>query len=117
MRVCIEAIRVLTIRIILPQRSVGSTPIIIDYQPAVRDTDLTIRQTVTFESCVFEDMEYGRNEVQFRAANLPSDTATLVLATHPWNTVIFRDCVFRNNEVNEDQVKKCIRGNLWRLSD
>jgi len=76
------------------QRSGGSAPIEIDHE----SRPSLVRQTIIFESCVFENLQYGPNTVTY--AESYSDTSTLILAGLFTNIVVFRDCIFRNNEVN-----------------
>ena len=101
-----QFIRILTLVIYFPyawQRSAPFTPIIIDH---VQDaSNPRLRQTVTFEGCIFEDMKYGlpfftSSSVWHPAFPFhgPSDIATMILATNNANTVAFRDCVFRSNQ-------------------
>ena len=53
-----------------------------------------IQQNVLFEGCIFEDITFGE-----RRPN--AETATLVKATHPANSLAFRECVFRNIQVSQ----------------
>ena len=88
--------------------SVDFTPVVIGYN---NDTlgrkldDPPIRQTVTFESCVFFNMRFGQNTVVNNDDDTPNaaenytDITTLFMATHPANTLIIRDCVFRENGI------------------
>lgn len=108
-------------------------PIFIGYEDDWKDPN--IRQTVTFESCVFEEIDLGNalaakdisyandydlpnNDVigPINGSNDPNngntyakryanytDFSTLILATGPANTVVVRDCVFRNGNDNQDE--------------
>jgi len=71
------------------------TPIKIDF-PGWND-EPTIRQIVTFESCIFENLQYGPTDIPDGEA-YPGLSA-LIVATNSKNTVTVRDSVFRNNDV------------------
>ena len=86
----------------------GFTSIVIDFQQ--RNSTPLVTQTVTFEGCIFQDINYGPNSVpkivQWYQPNQPESTSlaldypdltTLVMVTTPANKVIFRDCTFRSN--------------------
>jgi hypothetical protein len=83
------------------QRSSSLTPIIVNFQG--HESDPSIRQRVTFDSCLFEDITYGA---------LPSneyDVAAIIVATTPQNTVVLQRCSFRDVTVN-GQVRICTFG-------
>ena len=56
-----------------------------------------IRQSVTFENCIFEDLQYGPVQVDMLGGE-SATVSTIILATDVHNTVIFRDCLFRDNQ-------------------
>ena len=82
----------------------GGAPIIVDFYGWDEFPD--IRQTVTFENCIFENM--GISQVSFPADYIDPPKiefptgATIILATTVVNTVILRDSIFRNNTVIDD---------------
>uniref|UniRef100_A0A7S3L0V6 Right handed beta helix domain-containing protein n=1 Tax=Amphora coffeiformis TaxID=265554 RepID=A0A7S3L0V6_9STRA len=75
----------------------GGTPIEVDFQGW--DDLPDVRQVVTFERCIFQNLVFGSNNL-ISGEEYPMLT-TLIMATHPKNTLIVRDCVFRNNEIIE----------------
>ena len=68
----------------------------------MRSSETQIKQQVTFQGCLFEDIEFGGNL---------EETATMVKATHPANTVTFRECIFRN--IQRPQQVWCAVLCLW----
>uniref|UniRef100_A0A7S3L086 Right handed beta helix domain-containing protein n=1 Tax=Amphora coffeiformis TaxID=265554 RepID=A0A7S3L086_9STRA len=66
------------------------------------DSLAMLRQTVTFEGCIFEDLDFGP------VSRFPN-ISTVVLATNGLNTVIFRNCIFRNNYIT---TKEEFSGNM-----
>lgn len=91
----------------------GSIPIFIGYDDLWKDPN--IRQTVTFESCLFEDMDLGSTfapkdqywETAFsKLSEHYHEFASLIVATHASNTVVLRDCTFR---VGNENVKTAVR--------
>lgn len=52
-----------------------------------------MHQTVTFESCIFEDITF----YQDADATEQEDVAALINATYSSNTVVVKDCIFRRN--------------------
>jgi len=106
-----------TFRNCLFRQSPDYIPIVIDYNRNSTDsssnsssssssidnngTIASVRQTVAFEGCVFEDLDFGP------VSRFPNIT-TIVLATNDDNTVIFRNCVFRNNySTTKKEVRLC----------
>eukprot|EP00977_Amphora_coffeiformis_P029902 scaffold43448_cov199-Amphora_coffeaeformis.AAC.3 len=71
-------------------------PIIIDYRPEPSDT--TSQQIVTFDGCIFENLDYSNARQFFLKPEAYTDASSLVMITEPQNKVIFRDCVFRSNQ-------------------
>eukprot|EP00977_Amphora_coffeiformis_P007023 scaffold1522_cov166-Amphora_coffeaeformis.AAC.1 len=82
---------------LLFQSTSGGTPIEVDFQGW--DDLPDVRQVVTFERCIFQNLVFGSNNL-ISGEEYPMLT-TLIMATHPKNTLIVRDCVFRNNEIIE----------------
>lgn len=94
-----------TFRNCLFRESPGFAPIVIDYYDdnssnTTGSEESTSRtQTVTFDGCIFEDLHFGP-ALRF------SSISTVVLATGPANTVILRNCIFRNNyDTTNDEVR------------
>lgn len=95
------------------KRNRDHVPIYIGYEDD--GLDPPIRQTVTFESCVFDDMAFGQDFLADNAlgdttaklsyADSLTDFATMIVATHPSNTVIVRDCVFQNGNNVDSNVR------------
>ena len=71
------------------------TPIVVDFRGAPGDPSL--RQTIRFESCIFENLTYTPHNL--RLDNEYTSAAAVILATSPANTVIVSDSVFRGNAV------------------
>lgn len=85
---------------------------------------------MTFESCIFEEMDFGSmfspqrdiagTDLNRQGTDFGKDYAkvsTMILATHPSNTVIIRDCVFRNGNINLDRevsILLCVHHDGWR---
>lgn len=64
--------------------------------------DPSVRQNVTFESCIFEDLVYSELENGVggtKFANPLEDASTIIWAGDESNIVIVRDSVFRRNKV------------------
>ena len=68
------------------QTTFGGTPIEVDFQGW--DDLPDVRQVVTFEQCIFEDLTFGKNNAH-SGEDYPT-LATLILATHPKNTLNVR---------------------------
>ena len=69
-----------------------SSPIHLGYR-GDDEQDPRMHQTVTFESCIFEDMTFYQNA----DATEQEDVAALINATFSSNTVVVKDCIFRHN--------------------
>ena len=65
----------------------GQTPIEIDFEGL--NFARSIRQTVTFDGCIFENIQYGPTDVPNAVEENPDLTA-LIVATSSSNTVIIR---------------------------
>lgn len=78
------------------------TSILIDYQDNWNRIDPPVRQTITFESCIFEDLPHGENQILFQGNY--RDFSTFIRATLPANSVVIRDSVFRNINQQEGGV-------------
>lgn len=79
----------------LQQFTNSRTPIVVDFRGVPWDSSL--RQTVRFESCIFESLTYSPHNL--RLDNDYTSAAAVILATGPANTVIVSDSVFRGNTV------------------
>lgn len=83
-----------------------------DFIPIFIGNEYADHQRVTFEGCVFEDLNFGNYFAAEEDKSVPefgfyrdyvsnySDTSTLILATSPSNTLIIRNSVFRNGNDN-----------------
>lgn len=72
----------------LLQSKRGYIPILADYKPD--NDEVKIRQQVSFEGCIFEDIVFGEDRPN------DSEIATMMKASHPANSITFKECVFRN---------------------
>lgn len=61
----------------------------------------SVRQTVKFEGCIFWKLEFGKN-----TADDAGEFTTLITAQGSANTVIFHDCIFRDNSNRDPSVSK-----------
>lgn len=66
--------------------------------------DTQITQTVIFEGCIFQGLTIGPRANSIGPPDMPltanyDDTATVVLASNSANTVIFRNCIFQDINV------------------
>ena len=62
---------------------------------------------VTFDGCIFENLEYSDARLLFLEPEAYTDASSLVMITETGNKAFFRDCVFRNNQAI--QVRSSIR--------
>lgn len=112
-----DSLSYLTFSGVALQRSGDKVPMLIGYENDWKDPN--IRQTVTFESCLFEDLDFGSkfipdsavldDKLRFNYGRNYSEFSVMILATDPSNTVILRDCTFRNGN---DNVGRAVRALL-----
>ena len=74
------------------------TPIVLNFEARPNYPELK----VTFEGCIFENLSYGPSRAYQLGDPGPHSNpgyTSIIFAINPAQTVIFRDCTFRNNKV------------------